>query len=314
MHCRCISRCLLLLSCTHRFCPRLLLPKQTSLAQRVRTSDPLFLDFLHYLLQWDPLVRPSAEEALLHPWLAPELAREQEEEAAEAARSRLHAGSVRSGSASPMARLRTQSTLSEDPRERVRLREEAEGRHHRPRRQRVRRRAARASGEQEAEEDAAAHEDGEVVGSDDEEQDDGDAGDDSDAGSYDSDGDDEVEDHGRGRVRYMRGRVGDDDDEEEEEEEEGGELDAAAVEDEDDYYFRGGPEEAAAEEDEEETEETGDSDANNSAPVRYGLKPAQRTGLHFAAARRRNGAALEGRRGGGVESEEEEEAEEAEER
>ncbi len=48
----------------------LLLPKHTSLRYRVPAADEGFLDFLSYLLTPDPSARPSATEALLHPWLA----------------------------------------------------------------------------------------------------------------------------------------------------------------------------------------------------------------------------------------------------
>ncbi|KAI8472567.1 MAG: kinase-like domain-containing protein [Monoraphidium minutum] len=48
----------------------LLLPKRTSLRHRVPQGDGPFLDFLAYLLTPDPGMRPSAEEALQHPWLA----------------------------------------------------------------------------------------------------------------------------------------------------------------------------------------------------------------------------------------------------
>ena len=35
----------------------------------MRTTDENFLDFLTQLLQLDPQKRPTAEEALRHPWL-----------------------------------------------------------------------------------------------------------------------------------------------------------------------------------------------------------------------------------------------------
>lgn len=44
-------------------------PKRTSLAARAVAADNEMLDFLSYLLQVDPQRRPSAEEALQHPWL-----------------------------------------------------------------------------------------------------------------------------------------------------------------------------------------------------------------------------------------------------
>ena len=43
---------------------------RTSLRHRVPQGDGPFLDFLAYLLTPDPGQRPSAEEALRHPWLA----------------------------------------------------------------------------------------------------------------------------------------------------------------------------------------------------------------------------------------------------
>jgi len=48
----------------------LLVPKRTSLKQRMRTNDEVFLDFLSSLLQVDPALRPSATEALQHPFLS----------------------------------------------------------------------------------------------------------------------------------------------------------------------------------------------------------------------------------------------------
>eukprot|EP00923_Selenidium_pygospionis_P039293 GHVN01068374.1.p1 GENE.GHVN01068374.1~~GHVN01068374.1.p1 ORF type:complete len:1065 (+),score=109.93 GHVN01068374.1:378-3197(+) len=48
---------------------RILLPKQSSLKQRLRTDDLLFVDFLRSLLTIDPAERPTAIEALQHPWL-----------------------------------------------------------------------------------------------------------------------------------------------------------------------------------------------------------------------------------------------------
>jgi serine/threonine protein kinase len=47
----------------------LLVPKKTSLEQRMRTESDEFLDFLSKLLQLDPSKRPTASEALEHPWL-----------------------------------------------------------------------------------------------------------------------------------------------------------------------------------------------------------------------------------------------------
>ena len=49
--------------------PYLLRPKATSLAARTHTDDELFLSFVGSLLQIDPDERPTAEQALQHPWL-----------------------------------------------------------------------------------------------------------------------------------------------------------------------------------------------------------------------------------------------------
>lgn len=48
---------------------QLLLPKRSSLRQRMRVEDEAFEDFLEFLLRIDPAQRPSASEALQHPWL-----------------------------------------------------------------------------------------------------------------------------------------------------------------------------------------------------------------------------------------------------
>lgn len=47
----------------------LLVPKRTSLRQRMRTDSEEFLDFLEQLLQLDPEKRPTASEALQHAWI-----------------------------------------------------------------------------------------------------------------------------------------------------------------------------------------------------------------------------------------------------
>ncbi|BDA40915.1 probable dual specificity tyrosine-phosphorylation-regulated kinase at C-terminar half [Coccomyxa sp. Obi] len=52
---------------THRY--EYLHPKRTSLRKRVPEADQGCLDFLAFLLTVDPDKRPSAEEALQHPWL-----------------------------------------------------------------------------------------------------------------------------------------------------------------------------------------------------------------------------------------------------
>eukprot|EP01012_Entosiphon_sulcatum_P008707 TRINITY_DN14776_c0_g1_i1.p1 TRINITY_DN14776_c0_g1~~TRINITY_DN14776_c0_g1_i1.p1 ORF type:complete len:738 (+),score=176.32 TRINITY_DN14776_c0_g1_i1:83-2296(+) len=46
-----------------------LYPKQTTLHRRIGTNDGPFLDFINCLLQLDPEKRPTAEEALRHPFL-----------------------------------------------------------------------------------------------------------------------------------------------------------------------------------------------------------------------------------------------------
>jgi serine/threonine protein kinase len=50
--------------------PYLLQPKRTSLRARLHTDDELFLSFVGSLLKLDPAERPTAEQALAHPWLA----------------------------------------------------------------------------------------------------------------------------------------------------------------------------------------------------------------------------------------------------
>lgn len=50
---------------------QILVPKRTSLFQRMRIEDEEFLSFLTGLLQIDPALRMSASEALAHPWLSP---------------------------------------------------------------------------------------------------------------------------------------------------------------------------------------------------------------------------------------------------
>lgn len=47
-------------------------PKRTNLRIRSGCQDPLFLDFLTALLSLDPAKRPTAAQALRHPWLAVE--------------------------------------------------------------------------------------------------------------------------------------------------------------------------------------------------------------------------------------------------
>lgn len=51
----------------HRY--ELLLPKRSSLRHRIPGADAGFLDFVTFLLTPDPRHRPSAADALQHPWL-----------------------------------------------------------------------------------------------------------------------------------------------------------------------------------------------------------------------------------------------------
>ena len=47
----------------------LLVPKKTSMRHRVPDAAPGLLDLIGYLLCVDPRKRPTAAEALMHPWL-----------------------------------------------------------------------------------------------------------------------------------------------------------------------------------------------------------------------------------------------------
>lgn len=47
---------------------QLLIPKKSGLSFRLKSEDLYFLDFVRSLLQIDPLRRPTASEALKHPW------------------------------------------------------------------------------------------------------------------------------------------------------------------------------------------------------------------------------------------------------
>jgi serine/threonine protein kinase len=47
-----------------------MIAKKTTLKQRLQCDDAYFLDFVRWLLEVDPLKRPSAKEALLHPFLS----------------------------------------------------------------------------------------------------------------------------------------------------------------------------------------------------------------------------------------------------
>ena len=47
----------------------ILVPKKTTLKSRVKCDDAYFLDFVRWLLDIDPTKRPSAKEAMQHPWI-----------------------------------------------------------------------------------------------------------------------------------------------------------------------------------------------------------------------------------------------------
>ncbi|PWA51106.1 dual specificity tyrosine-phosphorylation-regulated kinase 3 [Artemisia annua] len=47
-----------------------LIPKKTSLRHRLPMGDQGFIDFVSHLLEINPKKRPSATEALKHPWLS----------------------------------------------------------------------------------------------------------------------------------------------------------------------------------------------------------------------------------------------------
>ncbi|KAL0401213.1 UNVERIFIED_CONTAM: DYRK-family kinase pom1 [Sesamum latifolium] len=47
-----------------------IIPEESSLEHHLQISDPEFLDFLRYLLEINPERRPTAREALQHPWLS----------------------------------------------------------------------------------------------------------------------------------------------------------------------------------------------------------------------------------------------------
>ena len=47
-----------------------LVAKRTNLIKRLQCDDPYFVDFVRWLLEVDPLKRPTAKEAMKHPWLA----------------------------------------------------------------------------------------------------------------------------------------------------------------------------------------------------------------------------------------------------
>lgn len=47
----------------------ILVSKRTTLKNRMHCDDRHFVDFVRWLLEVDPLKRPTAKEALQHPWL-----------------------------------------------------------------------------------------------------------------------------------------------------------------------------------------------------------------------------------------------------
>lgn len=47
----------------------ILVAKKTTLKKRLRCEDQHFVDFVRWLLEVDPLKRPTAKEAMTHPWL-----------------------------------------------------------------------------------------------------------------------------------------------------------------------------------------------------------------------------------------------------
>ena len=47
-----------------------LIPKKTSLKHRLPIGDPEFVEFIRFLLTIDPDKRPTASEALNHPWMS----------------------------------------------------------------------------------------------------------------------------------------------------------------------------------------------------------------------------------------------------
>lgn len=46
------------------------IPDKTSLSERLKVKDKLFISFLKSCLQWDPAKRPTAEQCLKHPWFS----------------------------------------------------------------------------------------------------------------------------------------------------------------------------------------------------------------------------------------------------
>ena len=50
----------------------ILIPKRTSLKKRLKSTDPLFYEFVKSLLDINPNTRLTAKEALNHPWITSE--------------------------------------------------------------------------------------------------------------------------------------------------------------------------------------------------------------------------------------------------
>ena len=48
---------------------QIIVPKKTNLKARVRSDDDMFIDFIRCMLDLDPEHRPTAKQALQHPWL-----------------------------------------------------------------------------------------------------------------------------------------------------------------------------------------------------------------------------------------------------
>ncbi|KAL1348280.1 hypothetical protein AAHE18_07G069000 [Arachis hypogaea] len=47
-----------------------IIPEESSLEQHLQVSDTMFIDFVRYLLSINPKRRPTARQALKHPWLS----------------------------------------------------------------------------------------------------------------------------------------------------------------------------------------------------------------------------------------------------
>jgi len=47
-----------------------IIPEESSLEQHLQVTDTTFIDFVRYLLSINPKRRPTARQALRHPWLS----------------------------------------------------------------------------------------------------------------------------------------------------------------------------------------------------------------------------------------------------